>query len=185
MITEPLYWKTDLLRQSSALEKRRTQKRWSEASFARCEQTIFIGFYSVRKLIESKKLTNVVAASSFQIRSYPPTGKAVTFMNYHKVDELYDLDKPKEHSINLINLCHQFIHSYVFSLVFDEDDALSAVWVASDYQRSKALIEIPLATIIGIFETVASDDIRSMRGIFDPEKGDYLIENFPPDKEMQ
>jgi hypothetical protein len=176
MIWESSYWKTDLLKQVAALKKRVTQKRWTEASLAKCEQNLMMGFYSVRKLIESLKLTDIVADSSYQIRSYPPTGKRVTLLNNHKIDELYDLGAPRKETIKLKDLCNQFIHSYVFAPVV-EGGGLSAIWLASDRQRSKALIEVTLATVIEVFEVVGNDEVDSARYTFNPKKGDYRTEN--------
>ena len=172
MIWESSYWKTDLLKQVAALKKRVTQKRWTEASLAKCEQNLMMGFYSVRKLIESLKLTDIVADSSYQIRSYPPTGKRVTLLNNHKIDELYDLGAPRKETIKLKDLCNQFIHSYVFAPVV-EGGGLSAIWLASDRQRSKALIEVTLATVIEVFDVVGNDEVDSARYTFNPKKGDY------------
>jgi len=179
MISESAYWKSDLLRQSFQLRKRVVQKRWPGGSFARCEQTIMVGFYMIRKLIEAKQLTDVVTGTCVPMRLYPSKGKTVTRLNNHKIDELYDLDAPEKQDLGLKELCHQFIHSYVFTLVFDENGSLSMIWIASDHQRAKALFEIEVKTVIGIFEKVGNDDVGSMRATFDASIGDYRIKNYP------
>jgi hypothetical protein len=70
----------------------------------------------------------------------------------------------------------------MYSLVFGEDGKLSAVWVASDHQRSKSLLEVPLATVIEVFQRVGNDEVGSARYTFDAKKSDYQVENLPPDK---
>ena len=177
MIFESAYWKDDLLRRSSLLKQYMGQKRWSGASFAKLEQTVMIGFYSIRKLVEATKLTNALTGASVSMRRYPSRGKPVTRLNKHKVDQLYDLDAPEKQNLALLDLCHQFVHSYIFTPVLDESGGLSAVWVASDHQRSRALFEIEVKTMIGIFEKVGNDKVRSMRGRFDASLADYRIEN--------
>ncbi len=176
MIWETSYWKNDLLKQSSELKRRMAQKRWVDASFARCEQTIMMGFYSVRKLIDSMKLTDTASNNAHQVYSYPPTGKDVTLLNKRDLDELYDLRKPRRQNASLRFLCNQVIHSYVFCLVFDEQNMLSAVWVASDFYRSKALLEVSLIKIVELFETVSTDVVWSSRYTYDPKKGDYCYQ---------
>ena len=155
------------------------QKRWPDASFAKCEQTIMMGFYAIRKLIEAKKLTDVLTGTSVAMRRYSSKGKPVTLMNNHKVHELYDLKAPEKQSLTLKELCHQFIHSYIFLLVFDESGRLSAIWIASDYQRSKALFEIEVKTVIAIFQKVGHDEVGCSHATFDTSIGDYRIENHP------
>ena len=132
-----------------------------------------LGLFSVRKLIESRKLTDKVAKQSVQIRCYPPTGKVVTLLNRHKIDELFDLDKPKDRFVKLSFLCNQVIHSYVFTLVFHEGGPFAAILVASDYERSHALYEIPASRIIEVFELVGNDHVTEERYVADPAKGDY------------
>jgi hypothetical protein len=175
VIDESYYWKVDLLRQSCALKARAAQKRWTDASFARCEQTIMLGCFSVRKLIESRKLTDKVAKKSVRIGCYPPNGKAVTLLNKHKIDELFDLDKPGERLVKLSFLCNQVIHSYVFTLLFHEGGGFSSILVASDYERSRTLWEIPASRIIEVFEMVGNDDVTECRYEFDSAKGDYVV----------
>ena len=174
MIDESYYWKVDLLRQNSALKARAAQKRWTDASFARCEQTIMLGCFSIRKLIESRKLTDKVAEKSLQIRCYPSNGKVVTLLNKHKIDNLFDLDKPKKRLVKLRFLCNQVIHSYVFTLLFHEGGSLSSILVASDNERSRALWEIPAGLLIKVFEKVGNDDVTEVRYQFDSAKGDYI-----------
>jgi hypothetical protein len=64
-------------------------------------------------------------------------------------------------------------------LVFDENGRLFGVLIASDHQRSKALFEIEVKTVIGIFEKVGNDEVGLSRATFDPSIGDYRIENHP------
>lgn len=179
MIFESAYWKSDLLRRASLLRRYMVQRRWSEASFAKCEQTVMIGFYSVRKLSEAAKLTDALLRESVSTRRYPSKGLPATRLNRHKVDKLYNLNAPERHDLSLMDLCHQFVHSYIFTPVLDESRGLTAILIASDRQRSKALLGVDVKTVIGIFERVGNDEVGSMRATFDAELGDYRIENHP------
>ena len=57
MIWECSYWKEDLLRHTAALRKRTQQRLGRDRSLAQLEQTVMIGFYSIRNLLEVKKLS--------------------------------------------------------------------------------------------------------------------------------
>ncbi len=175
MISESFYWKSDLLKQAAALTRRRTQKRWPDAALARCEQTVMLGFYSVRKLIESGKLTDRVANLNINVGLRPATGEVVHRMNCTRISELYDWENVLKKTVSLSYLCNQVIHSYVFSLLFGEDDALMSVLVTSDRQRSKELLEVTIEEVISVFEVVGRDDVRSMSGEFDEARGDFIF----------
>ena len=60
MIWESQYWKDELLRTASKLNKRLNQKRWPESSMASLEKEIMIGFYIIYKLIAAHKLSNYI-----------------------------------------------------------------------------------------------------------------------------
>jgi hypothetical protein len=114
VIYESAYWKGDLLRRSSILRNYLVQRRWPEASFAKCEQTVMVGFYSIRKLIEATKLTDVLTKTPVQLVRYPSKGRPVTRINRHEVGELYDFNSSEKLNLSLVELCHQFIHRLRF-----------------------------------------------------------------------
>ncbi len=128
--------------------------------------------------METNKLTTKLAEASIPMRQYPSRGKAVTRFNSHRIDELYNLNAPKQIELNLTKLSHQFIHSYIFVPVFDEKRRLAQVFIASDYQRSKALMTLDVKAIIKIFEKVSRDEVCSMHAIFDDSLSDYRVKNY-------
>ncbi len=142
---------------------------------ARCEQSIMLGFYSVRKLIQSAKLTLDVSRSGVQVQCYRATGRTIHLLNNHGLEDLYDLETPSKRTISVGDLCNQIIHSYVFSIIRSEEGGLFGFVVASDRDRNKELIEVPVSTAIGLFERVAADDITSMSLVFDTKKEDYVV----------
>jgi hypothetical protein len=175
MIWESFYWKSDLLKQAAVLRKRVDQRRWPDASLARCEQTIMLGFYSIRKLMESAKLTDHVSKMEVPLHSYPSTGRNVHLMNKHRLDELYDFARPTHQTVLLPFLCNQLVHSYIFALLFSEDGPLAGILVASDRQRKKELLEVSIEVLIDIFERVGKDEANVAKVFrFDEKKGDYV-----------
>jgi hypothetical protein len=158
MIWESGYWQDSLLKQAADLRRRQSQRRWPDRSFARLEQGVMLGFYSVRKLIEAKKLTEAVVTTSIQVSAYPPKGKPVTLLNWHKIDRLYKLDKGRKGTIGLRALCNSFIHSYVFLPVFSETGLMSGIFVASEWEREQKLLEVSLEELVWLFELVGNDE---------------------------
>jgi hypothetical protein len=61
-----------------------------EADFAKIERESIMGFYSVRKLVEAKKLSDSVAEEKLNCKSFP-NKKNVNLKNWHHIDDLYDL----------------------------------------------------------------------------------------------
>ncbi|BAY50651.1 hypothetical protein SAMD00079811_82820 (plasmid) [Scytonema sp. HK-05] len=181
MIYESRFWKNDLLKQAKSLRSKTIQKRWTENSFARLEQSVMLGFYSIRKLIEAKKLSDSVANQSITVRFYVCKGKLVTRRNWGDIDELYDVNAPQSVTKDLLFFCHQFVHSYIFVPSFDDSNCLDGICISSDKERHKALYHIYIHQIIDIFEQVGNDyPVRSLF-YFDEKLGDYRIQNWASD----
>ncbi len=91
MIYESRYWKDDLLKAASDLRRRRKQIRWVDASFARLEQRIMLGFYGVRKLRDSRKVSDRLRYRSVPLDEFISTGRTIDHWNRIDIDEIYDL----------------------------------------------------------------------------------------------
>ena len=175
MIYDSAYWKDDLLRSADALQRRLTQSRWYPATFAGVEKTIMIGFYAVRKLIEASKLDDKTSKQQIPLLKYPSTGKAVTRMNWTHYWELYDLEAPVSGTLPLVELCHQFVHSYVFTCEFSEVKAFTSVLVSSERERNRHLYCVSIPVIVRLFRAVGKSypTHRTMR--FNVKKGDFDV----------
>ncbi|MBV9069307.1 MAG: hypothetical protein JO093_13185 [Acidobacteria bacterium] len=134
-----------------------------------------IGFYAVRKLLEAKRLSDAIGRLRLNVVKYGPTGKRGTFMNWHRADELYFLDKPIDTQLALEQVSNIFIHSYAFLPVHNENDGLEALLVNSDKTRTAALFRIDIDEVIQVFSLIAADDPQESQMVFDDKKGDYKV----------
>ncbi len=176
MIWESHYWKNDLLKQAEQLRKRTKQKRWPDVSFARLEQTVMLGFYSIRKLIEASKVCDEIVGQQFKLHTFPKQKESsIHKMNWEKIDRHYDLLSKDKTDRNLSYLCNQFIHSYIFIPSFDDENLLDGIYFASDRQRKKSIHLITVAQIIEIFDQVGNDYPNVGIFIYDPKKQEYKI----------
>jgi hypothetical protein len=142
---------------------------------ARLEQTFMLGFYCIRKLIEAGKVSATTVRRAVPLFRFEPTGKAVTKLNWDEIDSLYRLEAPRGGSMELRELCHQFVHSYVFIPSLGESGGLEGVFVASDRQRRKDLLYVTLDDIVQAIEAVVDDDPEVVEMQFDPTIGDYQV----------
>ncbi len=124
---------------------------------AKTEQEIFLAAYIVRKLLDSKKISDEVESSLVKGSEYPSHNHPVDIMNWHKIDELYDLSSEKEITLELREFCNQIIHSFVF--VPSVQDGLEGFFVASDRKKSSRVFYFEIEEIIHAVERVAYDNI--------------------------
>lgn len=160
MILESSYWKDELFRIAQRMRRRRTQKRWVDASYHLLEKDVFIAFFAIRKLIEAKaKLSPSITDRPIQLVRYRPNPDSnVTLLNRHRIHEHYDLSKGSQCRKQLKFICDQFVHSYVFEPFFLEEGSLfQGVYFSSDQNRNAELYALDGDDLIELLERVSSD----------------------------
>lgn len=162
VIYESRHWKIPLLRSATWLERVRLDRDTDERSLVRVERELFVGFYAIRKLLDTFKVSPSTRTMAFSLKSSPCV-KTVDYMNAHKIDELFDLEVTNTEQRDLTFLCNQFVHSYVFVTAQDEDGKLAGAYVSSDRARRDRLYFVELAHILRAFRTVGKDYPRSQR----------------------
>ena len=175
MIWDSRYWKTDLLKYARDLRRRRTQRRWSDSSFARIERNVMLGFYAIRKLIDAHKLSTHLVEQLISFSCFPSKGTRVTLFNSSCVDKHYDFGKKAELKKDLVFVCNQVIHSFVFEFEILAKGSLAGILVSSDRERCKRLFRIPVGEVIRIFERTGNDYPHSMAAEFCEKRGDYVV----------
>jgi hypothetical protein len=181
MIWESGDWKEYLLKTALKLSERIRQKRWTERSFFLLERDIFFAFYSIRKLIEAKKLSDYVVETKISLQAFKSMRIPVTRFNRDRIDELYDLQNPSSESIKLKDICNQFIHSYIFVPCFGELNELDGIIFCSDHTRKHRVFKLAIADLIDALKMVGSDYPFSGLYVFDEKLGDYHVVNLSTD----
>jgi hypothetical protein len=155
MIYESSYWKKPLLRAANWLERLRLQED-EELDLVRVERELLLGFYTIRKLLDTFKISTNTRKATLSI-TWSPCTAAVDYMNRHRIDEHFDLEVSYAEQRDFVFLCNQFVHSFIFMPVISESRALDGVYVASDRLRNKRLYFVDLDQILLAFRTVGGD----------------------------
>ncbi len=171
MIYESWYWKKPLLDMAQRLKslKIAIDAEDSDEVFAQIERDIFIGFYSIRKLIEAiTKVTDKNKNKKIHLLWHPNI-KEVNWRNNHKIDELYDLEKQNIEIRNIQFISNQIIHSFIFAPIFDEKDKLDGIFFTSDKEKANKVYRLNIDSIIEIFEAIGNDDPSQIKWKKDPK----------------
>lgn len=156
MISDSLYWKDELLKLSQKVGLRLAQRRWSQRSLFAVEKEVFIGFYSIRKLIESKKISSPISGKNYKVREFPRNSQPDISLIDNPSKE-FDFTKYKHVDISIADMCNQFIHSYYFLPVMPDGKALVGFFICSDYQRKKSIYFISVFDVVDIYKTVGEN----------------------------
>jgi hypothetical protein len=127
-----------------------------ERDSARIERELFIGFYSIRKLLDTFKVSSGTRREAYSLVWSPRIGRP-DYFSWHRLEEHFDLGTQNEETRDLVFLCNQFVHSFIFTVVTDEKNSLAGVFVASDKTRNEKLYFVAASQILLAFRTVGRD----------------------------
>jgi hypothetical protein len=177
MIWESEYWKEPLLKLASKLVRWKKPREWTERELVSIEKDVFVALYSIRKLMDAKKLSNATEVMSVSVSIYPSEGKDVTIYNWERIDHLYNLEVENLSQRDLRFVCNQIIHSYVFIPDIDEHGIFQAIMFCSDRERNINLFGIGVDDLIDTLRVVGKDYPAESVSIFNPKKRDYDVKN--------
>jgi len=154
MIYESVYWKEPLLGAAKWLRSVRISERTRESTFVRIEKEVFVGFYSIRKLLDTLHISDSTKKVKYELTWFPKlqNSKPVDLLNWHKLEHLYDMSRENKEKRDIQYLCNQFIHSYVFMVC--AENRISGFFVVSDRLRNKKLYYVPLSDVLHAFRLV-------------------------------
>ena len=152
MISESYIYKDELLKYATDLQKRRSQKRWTDRTNLLIEKELFFGFFIIRKLCETVKISDSLKAKDFPVSVLSINSSIdINFTTDHKALKYVNWDDPQPDKMKVTHICNQFIHSFLMTLILNEDDGLGGILISSDRYKSKKCFMIELDTIIQIF----------------------------------
>jgi len=160
MITFGYYWKKELVRLADRLQKRSSQKRWTFPSTASLEKEVFVGAYSVRKLMESDKVSPSIAGRPVTLTFYPIRREKGEEPPKHFTHR-FELGGGVRQELKIEHLMNQFIHSYYFSPFVPFGKNMAGIFVASDRDRKMGLYYITLGNLSAIFRRVGNESVSS------------------------
>ena len=169
---ESKYWKKDLINLAKNLEKEKVIKKWTEKKQVHFEKEIILNFFIIRKLIETKKISDYLVTKKHKLKAYPKNSTKLTQLNSVDFDELYDLRKFEIKSKNINFICNQLIHSLTI-FAFLKDKKWNSIIMCSDYEKNKWIYEIDRKTIIEILREFGNNYPSKISLTFNESKQDY------------
>jgi len=164
MIYESFYWKRDLAKRAAYLEEKLKQRRWDERSYTRLEQEIMLGFYSIRKLADAKKIPDKLVNKQITLMYFKSRGDFIHHGNWANVDRHYHLADGKKITKTLAYVANQLIHSFVFLPVHLEATPLiEGIAFNSDRTKSEVLFTMKMSLIVDTFYRAATEYNRKTK----------------------
>jgi hypothetical protein len=176
MIDESFYWKRELFKIAVDLRGRRKQRRWPQASLARIELNVMLGFYMIRKLLEARKVSDSIGKRRLLLPLYRATGRRVTYLNVHRIEDLYDFSRGYTETRTVAFICDQIIHSYICVPCLADCAGWDGVIFASDRQKSRGAFYLRGRQIVSLFQSVARNDPAWTKWQLNPRTGEERLQ---------
>jgi hypothetical protein len=172
MITESRYWKEPLIESAAVLEDFAQYVELSEEDLAKIEKEIFIGFYAIRKLMDTVKITDSTKNHKLVLVWYPNIKKVFDY-NAHRPDELYDFSVTNQETRSLRFICNQIIHSYMFVILENERGSFEGIVFSSDKDKDSKLYFMDTRQVVEVFRLVGNDYPVEYRRVRDSVTGEF------------
>jgi len=156
MIWESGPWRTQLIKDARWLKKfSKGKKEPSEDSLFKFEQKIFLSAYSIRKLLEAKKIPDLISNSSIGVSLALRLNTTIHHYNWHRIDHHFDLSNTHRESRKLGFFCNQIIHSNIF-IEGEDTKGVMGFWVASKRNQEKGLFFCSLIDWVACMNLIAN-----------------------------
>jgi hypothetical protein len=166
------YWREELARIAKSVRPITSPSRWSPRLAGVIERDIIVGFFVLRRLIESHKLPSGFPQRMVNVFSVRAT-KNVTMINNHRLHENYDWDCEVQENVSVLYLCNQCIHARVTDLCRGKDRNWSDLLVASDFEKSNRIFRVPVRLILELFKYASLFYPHTVSMKYNARKGDY------------
>lgn len=175
MAFESYYWKKDIKRDISYIQNkiklsiRNLSDSVFDEYFSKIEIKLFLMAFSVRKLIESKKLPDSAKHMELKCIKYKRNlEKQGIISDYEK---LYDFDNPIKDKVKILFLLNQFIHSHFFQILPNKKANIEYIFLASDRQKVHCLYSVKIKDFLACMSKVAQMQVTSISARYDPDTG--------------
>lgn len=150
-------WKQSLEHQARALQELMKPHRLSDATFVKLEETVVLGCYTIRRLINGFLLPESRRTQPVPMRAFPRRSHMQPLLGDEPLKVRYDMDAGRPVQHDPIFLCHQVLQNCVFEPWLTTDNLLTGIYVTSDHQRKIALYGVTLGNLRDLFLHLSSD----------------------------
>lgn len=165
MISDSVPWKEELLRVAQSIERRTTQRRWTERTSFLVERDLMNAGYALRRLNEARKISDELAAERVTVQRHDLVRGPIDIWNRHEFWEHFDMENSQPVDLTLTEFSNQLIHSWVWSLSATDSapHRFDGVWVSSDWASKNFLYFVSVDTLIRLFRAVGLDDVAEVQ----------------------
>lgn len=134
-----------------------------------------VSAYAVRKLREAKKVSTKFEKRQVKVITHGVIDRPPDLMNWHRVNDFYDLTKGKNATLSVEKFCDQIIHSWLFIITSPNlQIGFDGFIVSSDHARRTHLYQVSADVVISLFRQAGEEYLTSSSSERNDD-GDWVI----------
>jgi hypothetical protein len=150
------YWLSELKDSAEFLESLYRTTIWDNELEFKTEKAVFLGFYAIRKLRESKLLSSVVCGLNTSLISHP-IRNGVVLNKEDSWSKNYNMGQSEDKNLPLKVICDQFVHSKIYSPFIPGGLGCMGFFFASDSECKNQVYYVQLIKVVSLFLSVVHD----------------------------
>jgi len=170
MIIESTEWKRTL--RADCLNVRKyskllTRSGTKEFLLDRIQIKLSAGALIARRLMETPKVSSYFHKTTVRTLAFPWRGSPVDHINWHRIDEKYQLNNARVTALPFPFLCDQIIHSFVW--VWGYGRNVNSFLVSSDRKKHSQLFQVSIYRFTEILLHMSGDYPSKVSGTRVPD----------------
>ena len=136
MVDDPAPWHDELLKTADRLEARTKQTRWTDRTGYLTERDFVLSAYAMRKLVEAGEVPEAVSQCRIPVRRFELSGRRPQSVD--DIADRYDFDNGRRRTLSVTEMCHEILHSVVFTFCCGEtEDLFDGIYLSSDRDQNE------------------------------------------------
>ena len=148
-------------RHRNVLARAGTSKLPDDMADYKLERPLLYSALIMRRLIESRKVTDRVKAASYQLEAFPtlPDRQEVLsrILMQSDIDREFDFSAGQGVTMDCWNISSEILHSGFLNWEVDDDGKVVAFLIASIRNHKLRLLRLPLGTYLSALDNVQTD----------------------------
>lgn len=178
MAFESRYWRKNIKQDIKEIKKLMSVNinslkgdKFDEA-FSKVEINLFMMAFSIRKLIETRKIPDPVLDQTIQVTVFKRNNTRASWS--FDFDKLYDFSKETKEKLKLKYFLNQIMHSYVFQVSATRKGNLAYLYFVSDTKRRDFLYYVKLDSILKFIEKIYTQEVKYIETKYDEKIGEFV-----------
>ncbi len=160
VVDDSIPWKDELVKIADRLEAKTKQTRWTDRTGYLIERDFMVSAYALRKLIESHKVSDRLGQRHIPVRRYDQRGNPPDPLYPADITDSYDFENGRRRTLSVVNLCHEIVHSCVFTFCCGETtDLFDGIYVSADRHKNRYVYLVLASDFIALcYDAGAEED---------------------------